>query len=156
MSFTIPTHPVVTDFLLGDDRFVSPVTVADTLNGGSPISLTNVLLVFHTPRASTQSGGFFVGFCATNPTCLTGSEYQWTFAGPQQYTGSENNPTMKPIGFAFAEPQSGFAFGGVNEILPPITPISGKVGAVTTPEPSALIVLLAGLAAATLFLKKRV
>jgi hypothetical protein len=154
MSFTIPTRPVVTDFLLGDDFFVNPVTVAYSLNGGSLISLTNVFVIFYTPGASTQSGGFFVDFCATDPSCLTGSEYQWTFAGPQQYTGSEDAPTMKPIGFAFAGPQSGFAFGGVNELLPPMTPISGRVGVVSTPEPSALVLLLAGLAAATIFLKR--
>jgi hypothetical protein len=166
MSFTIPTNPPVTDFLAGDDFFVNPVSVAYSLGGSPSTTLMNVVVIFYSVGAMSQSGGFFVDFCASGPMCLSGNEYQWQFAGPKQYTGPESNPTMTPTGFNLIGQAScssvsscllvfDNSHGGAS-VGAGATSGTVSVGTVSTPEPSALVMLLAGLAASALLLKKLV
>src|SRR5271154_535536 len=93
MTFTVPYQPasLVASYEMGDDFYLYPMNVTYTAGGVQTI-LSNSLVAFYTVGAASQSGGFFVAWCATDVECMTGLEYQWTFGGPQQYSGPENNP----------------------------------------------------------------
>jgi hypothetical protein len=146
MSFSLPSMPVTTDFMLGDDFFVdAPVSFTySASNGGTASGL--VYLNFYTPTASSQTGGFFVDFCADGPLCATGQEYTWVVPGPQLYSGMESSPTLLPTSFDFTGGQfldqctscdnfdaSGTFDGNVK---------AGPV--VPTPEPASALLLLLG------------
>jgi len=147
MSFSLPSMPVTTDFMIGDDFFVdAPVAFTySASNGGTASGL--VYLNFYTPTASSQAGGFFVDFCADGPLCATGQEYTWVVPGPQLYSGPESSPTLLPTSFDFTGGQfvdqctscdnadaSGTFDGSVN-----------ASGVVATPEPGSALLLLLGI-----------
>ena len=155
LSFELPLNPtpLMEDYDTGDDFYLNAIPASYTYNG-STITLSNALLAFYTSNSSSQYGGFFVDYCATDPTCMTGLDYQWTFQGPQQYTGGESDPTLVPSNFSF----SGSGFGinsNANQVS--YSTVSGTVttSLVATPEPSSLVLLLAGLGAFFLFVKAR-
>ena len=155
ISFTLPTNPasMIQSYLSGDDFYVYPMPVTYSFDG-STTTLDSSLVAFYTSNAGTQSGGFFVAYCATDVTCQTGLEYQWTFAGPRQYTGDESNPALLPVGFSY----DGQPFTVYDNFSTEYdSDFSGSVtcGVVSTPEPSALVLLLAGLAGVTLLIKFR-
>lgn len=101
MSFTLPSQPVTTDFLLGDDFIVDALTpfTYSSSNGGTASGM--VFLTFYTTTSSSQPGGFFLDFCADGPSCATGQEYSWVVPGPQLYSGLESSPTLLPTSFDF-------------------------------------------------------
>jgi hypothetical protein len=155
INFSLPMDPtsLMQDYVPGDDFYLNPISATYTYNGSSTI-LNNVLLSFYVPIASTQYGGFFIDYCATDPTCVSGLDYQWTFSGPQQYTGGESNPILVPTNFSY----SGQPFDILNDANPECySSISGSVSTsvMATPEPSALVLLVAGLGALLLFVKFR-
>ena len=147
MSFTLPSQPVTTDFLLGDDFIVDALTpfTYSSSNGGTASG--QVFLTFYTPTSSSQAGGFFVDFCADGPDCLTGQEYTWVVPGPLLYSGLESSPTLLPTSFDFTGGQfldqctscdnfdaSGTFAGSVNasDVVP-------------APEPASALLLLLGI-----------
>ena len=147
MSFSLPSQPVTTDFLLGDDFIVEALTpfTYSSSNGGVASGL--VSLTFYTPTSSSQPGGFFVDFCADGPLCPTGQEYMWVVPGPLLYSGLESSPTLTPTSFSFTGGQfldeciscnnadaSGTFNGSVN--------VSSVV---TTPEPASALLLVLGI-----------
>jgi len=101
MSFAVPSQPVTTDFLAGDDFFVdSPIQFSySASNGGTASGL--VFLSFYSLTSGSQPGGFFVDFCAGGPTCATGLEYQWEVPGSALYSGPESSRTLMPTSFDF-------------------------------------------------------
>jgi hypothetical protein len=155
IQFTVPTIPggLVADPWPGDDIYLYPMNVDYATNGVDTL-MTNTLVAFYRSTAESQSGGFFVDWCATDITCATGLEYQWTFGGPQQYDGNELDPTMTPSDFTFTN-QSFIIYNNTFEEHD--SSINGVVTQQTTsvPEPSNVVLLLAGLAAAGLLLKMR-
>jgi hypothetical protein len=144
MSFTLPSQPVTTNFLLGDDFFVDaaiPFSFSAS-NGGTANGL--VYLNFYSLTAASQVGGLFVDFCADGPSCATGLEYQWAVPGPLLYSGVENSPTLIPTSFDFT--------GGQFTLLQcptcnniPSGAFSGTVNAVATPEPASALLLFLGI-----------
>jgi len=144
MSFTLPSQPVTTDFLLHDDFFVdapTPFTYTSS-NGGTASGL--VYLNFYTPTSSSQPGGFYVDFCAHGPSCAKGQEYMWVVPGPLLYSGLESSPTLLPTSFGFT--------GG--QFLDECTfcdnadasgTFDGSVNVVTTPEPASALLLVLGI-----------
>jgi hypothetical protein len=159
MDFSLPTQPasavpsLVIDSMSGDDFYVYPLTVQYS-NNNVPSVLSNVMVGFYTTTASSQSGGFFVDYCPTDVNCVTGLEYQWTFSGPQQYTGSETNPTMNPSSYQF----SGQPFIIYNNFFTEYdSSIGGSVtgSTVATPETSSLGMLMLGFAALALLVRFR-
>jgi hypothetical protein len=157
-SFNVPLNPAssIESYVSGDDFYLNAMPVNYTFDG-STTTLNNALLSFYTSNSSSQYGGIFIAYCPTDATCGTGMEYQWTFSGPQQYTGDESNPTLVPAGFSY----NGQPFTLENNdtgATDCYSSISGSVNSslVSTPEPSALVLLLAGLAALVLFTKFRV
>jgi hypothetical protein len=152
ISFNVPNQPASLEgsSLIGDDFYLFPMTVTYRMGGVETI-LTNSLVSFYNVAASTQSGGFFVAYCATDVTCSSGLEYQWTFSGPQQYTGPEDNPTMLPSGFGF----SNQIFTIYSDTYTAFnSTISGGATAVPTPEPSSIAMLLMGVVFALLLMRK--
>jgi hypothetical protein len=152
ISFTIPNQPASLDWssMIGDDFYVYPMNVTYRMGGVETI-LTSSLVSFYSVAASSQSGGFFVAYCATDVTCFSGLEYQWTFSGPQQYTGPEDNPTILPSDFGFSNQNfttysdTYTAFNGS---------ISGGVTTVAAPEPSSIAMLLVGAVFAVFLMRK--
>jgi hypothetical protein len=153
MTFTVPSQPasLVQSYEMGDDFYLYPMNVTYSMDGVQTI-LSNSLVAFYTVGAASQSGGFFVAWCATDVECMTGLEYQWTFAGPQQYSGPENNPTMQPSGFTYDnQPFTVYdnTLGGTDPS------IYGSVSlAAMTPEPSSIAMLLLGAVFALFLLRK--
>lgn len=147
MSFTLPSQPVTTDFLLGDDFIVDALTpfTYSSSNGGTASG--EVFLTFYTPTSSSQPGGFFVDFCADGPDCLTGQEYTWVVPGPLLYSGLESSPTLLPTSFGFTGGQFGDQCTFCNNIDASGT-FDGSVNAsavVPTPEPASALLLLLGI-----------
>ena len=144
MSFSLPSQPVTTDFILGDDFIVDALTpfTYSSSNGGTASGL--VFLTFYTPTSSSQPGGFFVDFCAVGPSCATGQEYTWVVPGPLLYSGLESSPTLLPISFDFTGGQfldrctfcDNFDASGT---------FDGSVNVVPTPEPGSALLLLLGI-----------
>jgi hypothetical protein len=152
ISFTIANQPASLDWssMIGDDFYVYPMNVTYRMGGVETI-LTNSLVSFYNVAASSQAGGFFVAYCATDVTCFSGLEYQWTFSGPQQYTGSEDNPTLLPSGFGFSD-QNFTTYSDTYTAFN--SSISGGVTTVATPEASSLAMLLVGAVFAIFLLRK--
>ena len=154
-QFTLPiaAGPLVASPWPGDDTYLYPLEVNYTFNGVDTL-MTNSLIALYRSTAGSQSGGLFVDWCATDVTCNTGLEYQWTFGGPQQYDGNELNPTLTPSNFTFTD-QSFIIWNNTYEEHG--SSISGVVTQQITnvPEPSNLVLLIAGLAAVTLMAKLR-
>jgi len=151
MTFTIPHQPTSMDasYEMGDDFYLYPMNVTYTMGGVQTI-LSDSLVAFYTVGADSQSGGFFVAWCATDISCTSGLEYQWAFGGPQQYSGPENNPIMQPSGFTY----SSQPFTVYDNTLGVDPYISGSVKIVNTPEPSSIAMLLVGAAFALFLLRK--
>jgi hypothetical protein len=152
MNFSVPSQPasMVASYMNGDDFYLYPMNVTYTMGGVQTI-LSDSLVAFYTVGAASQSGGFFVDWCATDVTCMSGLEYQWTFAGPQQYSGPESNPTMIPSGFTYND-QPFTVY--VNTLAGSDPGISGGVEIVRTPEPSSIAMLLVGAVFALFLLRK--
>jgi len=156
MNFSLPTNPgsLIVDSVIGDDFYVYPLNISYSF-GGSTTTLLGALVGFYSTTSGSQPGGLFIDYCVS-PTCLGDPEYQWTFGGPQQYTGSEDNPTMVPT--SFVPPYQGFsvyptADDDVYSSLFSSIAVNGKP--VNTPEPSSLLLLGAGLAGIALLAKFR-
>jgi hypothetical protein len=152
MTFTVPYQPasVVASYEMGDDIYLYPMNVMYTMGGVETI-LSDSLVAFYTAGAASQSGGFFVDWCATDVSCMSGLEYQWAFGGPQLYSGPESNPTMVPSGFTY----NNQPFTVYDNTLAGADPsISGSVKIVTAPEPSSIAMLLVGAVFALFLLRK--
>lgn len=144
MSFTLPSQPVTTDFVLGDDFFVeAPVSFTFSTSNGTASGL--VLVNFYSPNSISQPGGFFVDFCPDGPTCPSGLEYQWQVPGPLLYSGLESFPTLLPTSFDFTGGQ--FMEQSVFSDTVEAGTFDGSVSAsvVTTPEPASAALLALGI-----------
>jgi hypothetical protein len=135
VSFEVPVNPTVTGFDIGINFIVTPINLI--INGvattGDTVDFFNL----------AGAGG---GFAVVNPG---GASAVVNTAGPQLYTGPENAPTMLGV-VAGGVPLTTFEGMGVTGtpvgmLTTPGTP--GPVGPVTTPEPSATVLLGIGLLA---------
>jgi hypothetical protein len=155
IQFTLPiaVAPLVSDPWPGDDIYLTPMDVNFSMNGVNTL-MTNTMLAFYRSTSGSQNGGFFVDWCATDVTCVTGLQYQWTFGGPQQYNGNELDPTLTPSSFNFTN-QSFIIFSDTWTEYD--SSISGSVvqRATSVPEPGVLFLLLAGFAGIALLMKMR-
>jgi hypothetical protein len=145
MSFTVPTQPVTTDFLLGDDFSVDaaiPFSFSAS-NGGTASG--KVYLSFYSLTSASQPGGLFVDFCADGPSCLTGLEYQWEVPGGLLYSGMENSPTLIPTSFDFTGGQFTLFHCTTCNNQDATGTFSGTVNAIVTPEPASALLLLFGI-----------
>jgi hypothetical protein len=147
MSFTLPSQPVTTDFLLGDDFIVKALTpfTYSSSNGGTASG--PVFLTFYTTTSSSQPGGFFVDFCADGPLCATGQEYTWVVPGPLLYSGLESSPTLLPTSFDFTGGQFLDQCTSCDNVDASGT-FDGSVNASTvvrTPEPASALLLVFGI-----------
>jgi len=157
MNFSLPINPVdliAGNYAIGDDFYTYPVDIMYSY-GGTTTTLANALVAFYSSTAmSSQLGGLAVDYCVS-PSCFGNPEYVWNFAGLQQYTGTEDNPTLMPT--SFPSPGQGFTFyptGGDDAYLGSTdSQVQGMV--VPTPEPSPLLLLGAGLAGLALMAKLR-
>lgn len=134
VSFEVPVNPTVTAFGLGDNFIVTPV---DLLVNG--VLTTGDTVDFF----STALGGGFAVVTSVKSIAVVNT------AGPQLYTGPENAPTMLGVvpGGVPLTTFNGIGVTGtpVGMLTTPGTP--GPVGSVTTPEPSATVLLGIGLLA---------
>jgi hypothetical protein len=146
MSFTVPTNPVTTDFVLGDDFFVdAPVPFSFSASNGGTAS-GPVYLNFYSLSSSSQPGGLFVDFCADGPSCLTGLEYQWEVPGALLYSGQESSPTLIPTSFNFTGGQFTLLHCTLCDNFDATGTFNGTVNAVVaTPEPASAVFLLLGI-----------
>jgi hypothetical protein len=144
MSFAVPSQPVTTDFLAGDDFFVdSPIQFSySASNGGTASGL--VFLSFYSLTSGSQPGGLFVDFCAGGPTCATGLEYQWEVPGSALYSGPESSPTLMPTSFDFTGGQFLVYDCATCNNLDATGTFSGNVNVVATPEPGSAVLLFLG------------
>ena len=146
MSFSLPSQPVTTDFLLGDDFFVDdPILFSySSSNGGTASGL--VYLSFYTLSSTSQPGGLFVDFCADGPSCATGLEYQWEVPGALLYSGLESSPTLIPASFDFTGGQFLLYHCTLCDNLDASGAFDGSVNTVVaTPEPASALLLLLGI-----------
>jgi hypothetical protein len=128
-SFELPVNPTVIEFTPGINFQVMPI---DLLINGAPSS--DKLSFF----SAGKLGGGFEAICG-----LTCSDLN--LAGPQLYSGPENAPTMLGV-VSGGVPLTDFNTGSpAGTISTPATP--GPVGPVTTPEPSATVLLGIGILA---------
>lgn len=131
VSFEVPVNPAVTGFDIGFNFVVTPTNLL--VNG---VVTTGDTVDFF----STALGG---GFAVVNPG---GATAVVDTAGPQLYTGPESAPTMLGV-VTGGVPLTNFDNPGapVGMLTTPGTP--GPVGSVSTPEPSATVLLGIGLLA---------
>jgi hypothetical protein len=125
-SFELPVNPTVLEFTPGTNFQVMPI---DLLINGAPSS--DKLSFF----SAGKEGGGFEAICG-----LTCSDIN--LAGPQLYSGPEGSPTMLGVvagGVALTDFMTGAPAGSLT------TP--GTPGSVSTPEPSATVLLGIGLLA---------
>ena len=145
MSFTLPSQPVTTDFLLGDDFFVdAPTPFSYSASNGGTAS-GPVYINFYSLSSSSQPGGLFVDFCADGPNCLTGQEYQWQMPGPLLYSGPESSPTLVPTSFEITGGQFTLFHCTFCDNLDASGTFTGNVNPVSTPEPQSALLLLVGM-----------
>jgi hypothetical protein len=144
MSFALPSQPVTTDFIPGDDFYVdSPIPFSfSASNGGTASGL--VLLSFYSLASIWQTGGLSVDFCADDPTCPTGPEYQWEVPGSVLYSGPESSPTLTPGSFDFTGGQFLLYHCTTCDTLDATGTFSGTVNVVATPEPGSAVLLIFG------------
>ena len=144
MSFVLPSQPVTTDFVTGDDFSVdSPVQFSySASNGGTASGL--VFLSFYSLTSGSQPGGLFVDFCAGGPTCTTGLEYQWEVPGSVLYSGPESSPALMPTSFDFTGGQFLEYDCPTCNNLDATGTFSGNVNVVATPEPGPAVSLFLG------------
>jgi hypothetical protein len=144
MSFTVPSQPVTTNFLLGDSFSVDaaiPFSFSAS-NGGTASG--QVYLSFYSLTSASQTGGLFVDFCADGPTCLTGLEYQWAVPGALLYSGPESSPTLIPGSFNFTGGQFLLFHCTFCDNLDATGTFSGSVNEVAMPEPGSALLLWLG------------
>ena len=117
-SFTLPEMPTPTAWTLGADFKVNPLNL---MINGSP---SNDVVLFY----STSFGGALGAFSS-------GSTFDFSLAGPQLYSGTEANPLMSTLAnpIPLFDFKSGAFFGNLTATI------------VSTPEPSALALLSAGI-----------
>lgn len=115
-SFELPVNPTPTIFDLGFGFEVTPINLM--INGVA----SNDFLVFYNADPITGGGGGVGAF-----SC--GSCVDFSFTGPQLYSGPESSPTM-------------LALAGIT-LTDGIT--GEPVGTISTPEPSALSLMVVGL-----------
>jgi hypothetical protein len=123
-SFELPVNPTVIAFTPGFDFIVMPTNL---LINGAPSSDR---LNFY--NATGGGGGGFLAACGL--TCVDIS-----VAGPQLYSGPEGSPTMLGVvagGITLTDFETGAVAG---------TLTSSTLGSVSTPEPSATVLLGIGL-----------
>ena len=145
MSITLPSQPVTTDFLLGDDFFVdAPVPFSFSASNGGTAS-GQVYVSFYSLTSGSQPGGLFVDFCADGPSCLTGLEYQWEVPGALLYSGLESSPTLIPASFSFSGGQFTLFHCTFCDNLDASGTFTGNVNPVSTPEPASALYLLLGM-----------
>jgi hypothetical protein len=144
-SFSLPSQPVTTDFLAGDDFFVDlPYPFSFSASNGGTAS-GQVYLSFYSLTSASQHGGLSVDFCADGPSCLTGLEYRWDVPGGLLYSGPENSPTLIASSFDFAGGQFRLYHCTTCDNLDASGTFSGTVNAVVTPEPSSALLLVLGI-----------
>jgi hypothetical protein len=153
MNFSLPTQPasLIISSVPGDDFYLFPLTATYTnSNASNTVSLTttlaNIMVGFYVANGS-QNGGLFVDYCATDPSCNTGLEYQWIITGPQQYKGDETNPTIVPISFQF----SNQSFVVYQDFVTQLNS-SNISGTVSAPETGSLGMLMLGFAGLALLM----
>jgi hypothetical protein len=145
MTFSLPSNPVTTDFVTGDDFYVDdPVQLKYSASNGSSFAELG-FLAFYELNSSSQHGGLFVDFCSGGIACVSGPEYQWTVPGPQLYTGTEAFPTLFPTQFNFENGVFAVYACPTCADLTGIGTFNGSVSAVATPEPSAVVFMLASI-----------
>jgi hypothetical protein len=144
MSFTLPSQPVTTDFLLGDDFSVDAATPFSfsASNGGTASG--RVYLSFYSLTSASQPGGLFVDFCADGPSCLTGLEYQWEVPGALLYSGPESSPTLIPTSFDFTGGQFTLFHCTFCDNVDATGTFTGTANAIVAPEPGSALLLLLG------------
>jgi hypothetical protein len=145
MSFALPSQPVTTDFMPGDDFFVhSPIQFSfSASNGGTASGL--VYLSFYSLASTSQHGGLFVDFCADGPSCATGLEYQWEVPGGLLYSAPESSPTLIPTSFDFTGGQFLLYHCTMCNNLDATGTFSGTAtAAVAMPEPSSALLVFLG------------
>jgi hypothetical protein len=149
MSFSVPSQPVTTNFLVGDYFSVdAPIPFSfSASNGGTASGLMYVS--FYTPSSSSQPGGLFVDFCAGGPSCATGQEFQWEVPGPLLYSGLESSPTLFPTSFNFTGGQFLLYHCTFCNNLDASGTFDGSVNAtvVAAPEPGSALLLVLGILA---------
>ena len=144
MSFALPSHPVVTDFLPGDEFFIdSPIPFSFSASNGRSASGL-IFLSFYSLASSSQPGGLFVGFCANGPSCAAGLEYQWGVPGGLLYSGPESSPALIPTSFDFTGGQFSLFHCTTCNNLGATGTFSGHVNVVSTPEPASALLLFLG------------
>jgi hypothetical protein len=144
MSFTVPSQPVTTNFLLGDSFSVdSAIPFSFSASNGGTAS-GQVFLNFYSLTSASQHGGLFVDFCADGPLCLTGLEYQWSVPGALLYSGLESSPTLIPASFNFTGGQFLLFHCTFCDNLDASGTFSGSVNPVKTPEPASALFLFLG------------
>ena len=154
MNFSLPTNPssLITNY--GSRYFyVDPLNISYSFEGSTTI-LTGALVAFYSATSGSQHGGLFIDYCVS-PTCLGDLEYQWTFAGPQQYTGKPSNPTLVPTSFPPTSQGVMIYPTADDNAFPGLIDATVQGKPVATPEPSSLLLLGAGLAGIALLAKFR-
>jgi hypothetical protein len=153
----MPNHHSANDF---DLSLITPIFA---YNGPAP-TLDGVLLSFYTKKANAQDDVFLSDYCSTSANCMTIFDHQLTFGGGgQKFSGSQNNdPVNSPIVTAsnFPPPGQSFGNGNGNDTNPIFGtslngPSNGHRKLVATPEPSSLVLLVAGFAGLALLFKLR-